>query len=34
MNKKELNYIKENYFSNPAEELGLELIYEMIDEVY
>ena len=33
MNNKELNYIKENYFSDPAEELGLKLIYEMIDEV-
>jgi hypothetical protein len=33
MNKKELNYIKENYFSDPSEAAGLDLIYEMIDEV-
>jgi len=33
MNKKELNYIKENYFSDPTEKLGLKLIYEMIDEI-
>ena len=33
MNKKELSYIKENYFSEPPGPEGLELIYEMIEEV-
>tara|TARA_R110000765_G_scaffold290822_2_gene386740 strand:- start:23 stop:1729 length:1707 start_codon:yes stop_codon:yes gene_type:complete len=34
MNKKELNYIKENYFSDPSEAVGLNLIYEMIEEAF
>jgi hypothetical protein len=33
MNKKELSYIKENYFSKSSESTDLKLIYEMIDEV-
>ena len=34
MNKKELNYIKENYFSDPSEAVGLNLIYEMIEDAF
>ena len=34
MNKKELDYIKENYFSDPSEAVGLNLIYEMIEEAF
>ena len=34
MNKKELDYIKENYFSDPSEAVGLNLIYEMIEDAF